>query len=128
QSEEAGGQARASRRQQGRRHGSAGGGRPPASPREARGPAGRQRQDPGMVLAGGRGAPRGEQTERPQEVHAAPAPRARQFVMFARFTPQAREAMVLAQEESARLGYPWLGTEHLLLGLLRQPGPAASNV
>ena len=48
--------------------------------------------------------------------------------MFARFTPQAREAMVLAQEESARLRHPWLGTEHLLLGLLRQPGTAASNV
>jgi ATP-dependent Clp protease ATP-binding subunit ClpA len=48
--------------------------------------------------------------------------------MFARFTPHAREAMVLAQEESARLRHPWLGTEHLLLGLLRQPGTAASNV
>jgi len=48
--------------------------------------------------------------------------------MFARFTPQAREAMVLAQEESARLGYPWLGTEHLLLGLLRQPGTTPSSV
>jgi ATP-dependent Clp protease ATP-binding subunit ClpA len=48
--------------------------------------------------------------------------------MFARFTPQARQAVVLAQEESARLGYPWLGTEHLLLGLLRQPGTPASNV
>jgi ATP-dependent Clp protease ATP-binding subunit ClpA len=48
--------------------------------------------------------------------------------MFARFSPKAREAMILAQEESARLRYPWLGTEHLLLGLLRQPGTAASNV
>lgn len=47
--------------------------------------------------------------------------------MFARFTPQAREAMVLAQEASARLRYPWLGTEHLLLGLLRQPGTPASR-
>ena len=48
--------------------------------------------------------------------------------MFARFTPQAKEAMVLAQEESARLRYPWLGTEHLLLALLRQPGTAVTNV
>jgi ATP-dependent Clp protease ATP-binding subunit ClpA len=48
--------------------------------------------------------------------------------MFARFTHQAKEAMVLAQEESARLRYPWLGTEHLLLGLLRQPGTAPTNV
>jgi len=48
--------------------------------------------------------------------------------MFVRFTQTARQAMVLAQEESARLRYPWLGTEHLLLGLLRQPGTVATNV
>jgi hypothetical protein len=48
--------------------------------------------------------------------------------MFARFTQQAREAMVLAQEESARLRYPWLGTEHLLLGLLRQSGTTPTIV
>jgi ATP-dependent Clp protease ATP-binding subunit ClpA len=40
--------------------------------------------------------------------------------MFARFTEQAHEAMTLANSESTRLGHPWLGTEHLLLGLLRQ--------
>jgi ATP-dependent Clp protease ATP-binding subunit ClpA len=48
--------------------------------------------------------------------------------MFARFTPEAREAMTLAREESARLRYPWLGTEHLLLGLLRQPSTVAAKV
>jgi len=48
--------------------------------------------------------------------------------MFARFTEQARDSMVLAQEEAGRLGHPWLGTEHLLLGLLRQPGTPASSV
>jgi ATP-dependent Clp protease ATP-binding subunit ClpA len=48
--------------------------------------------------------------------------------MFARFTAQASEAMVLAREESARLRYPWLGTEHLLLGLLRQRSTVATNV
>lgn len=47
---------------------------------------------------------------------------------FARFTEQAREAMVLAQEEAARLGHPWLGTEHLLLGLLRQQDARARRV
>jgi ATP-dependent Clp protease ATP-binding subunit ClpA len=40
--------------------------------------------------------------------------------MFARFTDEARQAMVLAQEQAARLHYPWLGTEHLLLGILQQ--------
>ncbi len=47
--------------------------------------------------------------------------------MFARFTPQAREAMVLAQEESARLRHPWRDRASAP-GLLRQPGTAASNV
>jgi ATP-dependent Clp protease ATP-binding subunit ClpA len=48
--------------------------------------------------------------------------------MLARFTPNAKEAMILAQEESARLRYPWLGTEHLLLGLLRQRSTVATKV
>ena len=48
--------------------------------------------------------------------------------MFARFTDQAREAVVFAQEEAARLGHQWLGTEHLLLGLLRRPDTSAGRV
>ncbi len=48
--------------------------------------------------------------------------------MFARFTHQAREAVALAQEEAARLRHPWLGTEHLLLALLRRPDTSASRV
>jgi ATP-dependent Clp protease ATP-binding subunit ClpA len=48
--------------------------------------------------------------------------------MFARFTPEAREAVVLAQEEAVRLGHPWLGTEHLLLALLHQPESRAKVV
>lgn len=48
--------------------------------------------------------------------------------MFARFTAEAREAVVLAQEEAARLRHPWLGTEHLLLGLLRQPEEQVKHV
>jgi ATP-dependent Clp protease ATP-binding subunit ClpA len=47
---------------------------------------------------------------------------------FARFTEEAREAFVLAQEEAARLRHPWLGTEHLLLGLLRRPDSRAGRV
>jgi ATP-dependent Clp protease ATP-binding subunit ClpA len=38
--------------------------------------------------------------------------------MFERFTPSAREVLVLAQEEAGRLGHNYIGTEHLLLGLL----------
>jgi ATP-dependent Clp protease ATP-binding subunit ClpA len=48
--------------------------------------------------------------------------------MFARFTAEAREAVVFAQEEAARLRHPWLGTEHLLLGLLRRTDTPASRV
>jgi ATP-dependent Clp protease ATP-binding subunit ClpA len=46
--------------------------------------------------------------------------------MFERFTEQARESVVLAQEESRRLRHGYIGTEHLLLGLLGiQDGAAA---
>lgn len=48
--------------------------------------------------------------------------------MFERFSAQAREALVLAQAEASRLRHPWLGTEHLLLALLRQPGTPASRL
>jgi prophage maintenance system killer protein len=44
---------------------------------------------------------------------------------FARFTDQARRAMVAAQEEARLLNHNYLGTEHLLLGLLREGGVAA---
>jgi len=47
--------------------------------------------------------------------------------MFARLTSQAREAMVLAREESGRLRHPWVGTEHLLLALLRQQDTRAGS-
>jgi len=38
--------------------------------------------------------------------------------MFERFTDRARRVVVLAQEESQRLSHNYIGTEHLLLGLL----------
>ena len=38
--------------------------------------------------------------------------------MFERFTDQARRVVVVAQEESALLGHDYIGTEHILLGLL----------
>ncbi|HEY2313010.1 MAG TPA: Clp protease N-terminal domain-containing protein, partial [Streptosporangiaceae bacterium] len=46
--------------------------------------------------------------------------------MFERFTDRARRVVVLAQEESQRLSHNYIGTEHLLLGLLaEQEGVAA---
>jgi ATP-dependent Clp protease ATP-binding subunit ClpA len=38
--------------------------------------------------------------------------------MFERFTHSARQVVVLAQAEARRLDHTWIGTEHLLLGLL----------
>ncbi|WP_283132860.1 Clp protease N-terminal domain-containing protein [Rhizohabitans arisaemae] len=38
--------------------------------------------------------------------------------MFERFTDQARRVVVLAQEEARQYGHTYIGTEHLLLGIL----------
>jgi ATP-dependent Clp protease ATP-binding subunit ClpA len=40
--------------------------------------------------------------------------------MFERFTQEARQVVVWAQEEARSLGHNYIGTEHVLLGLLRQ--------
>src|SRR5271165_6498879 len=45
--------------------------------------------------------------------------------MFERFTNRARHAVVLAQEEARRLQHNYIGTEHVLLGLLGEPGGVA---
>ena len=41
--------------------------------------------------------------------------------MFERFTNNARHTVVLAQEEARRLQHNYIGTEHVLLGLLGEP-------
>lgn len=46
--------------------------------------------------------------------------------MFERFTGDARQVVVLAQDEARQLCHHYIGTEHLLLGLLAESrGPAA---
>jgi ATP-dependent Clp protease ATP-binding subunit ClpA len=40
--------------------------------------------------------------------------------MFERFTDQARRVVVLAQEEARLLGHGYIGTEHILLGMLAE--------
>ena len=45
--------------------------------------------------------------------------------MFERFTERAREVLVVAQSEARELQHNFLGTEHLLLGLLQGEGVAA---
>jgi ATP-dependent Clp protease ATP-binding subunit ClpA len=45
---------------------------------------------------------------------------ARRQAMFQRFTDRARRVVVLAQEEASRLDHNYIGTEHLLLGLISE--------
>jgi len=40
--------------------------------------------------------------------------------MFERFSDEARRAVVLAQQEARRLNHDYIGTEHILLGLLHE--------
>jgi ATP-dependent Clp protease ATP-binding subunit ClpC len=40
--------------------------------------------------------------------------------VFERFTERARQVVVFAQDEARRLGHGYIGTEHLLLGILRE--------
>ncbi len=44
--------------------------------------------------------------------------------MFERFQGPAREVVSLAEHEARALGHDYIGTEHFLLGLLREPGVA----
>jgi ATP-dependent Clp protease ATP-binding subunit ClpA len=48
--------------------------------------------------------------------------------MFERFTDQARRVVVLAQEEARGLHHDYIGTEHILLGLLSAEGSVAARV
>ncbi|MDQ6805374.1 MAG: hypothetical protein M3065_10510 [Actinomycetota bacterium] len=48
--------------------------------------------------------------------------------MFERFTEEARQVVVLAQDTARELKHHYIGTEHLLLGLLRQEEGIAAQV
>jgi Clp amino terminal domain, pathogenicity island component/UvrB/uvrC motif len=47
--------------------------------------------------------------------------------MFQRFTDRARRVVVLAQEEARMLDHEYVGTEHILLGLIREDGGVAAQ-
>jgi hypothetical protein len=64
--------------------------------------------------SGGEGSGASEGSTSPE--HGSPVPSA--GPVFERFTPAARRAIVLAQEEARRRRDPAIGTEHLLLGLI----------
>src|ERR1700751_5265105 len=48
--------------------------------------------------------------------------------MFERFTEPARQVVALAQEEARTLKHNYIGTEHILLGLLREEEGLAARV
>src|ERR687889_401182 len=48
--------------------------------------------------------------------------------MFERFTDRARKVMALANQEAQRFNHNYIGTEHLLLGLLREHDGVAAQV
>ena len=47
---------------------------------------------------------------------------------FERFTDRARTVMALANIEARRLGHEYVGTEHMLLGLVREEAGVAAHV
>ncbi|MBP2649555.1 MAG: clpC [Firmicutes bacterium] len=47
--------------------------------------------------------------------------------MLNRFTERARKVLVLAQQEAGRLGHRYIGTEHLLLGLVHEGDGVAAK-
>ena len=46
------------------------------------------------------------------------------MAFFARFTERAQRALLAAQKEAASMRRNYVGTEHLLLGIMRDPGKA----
>jgi ATP-dependent Clp protease ATP-binding subunit ClpC len=48
--------------------------------------------------------------------------------MFERFTDRARRVVVLAQEEARMRNHSFIGTEHILLGLIREGDGVAAQV
>src|SRR2546421_6813788 len=48
-------------------------------------------------------------------------------MMFERFTDRARRVVVLAQEEARMLNHGYIGTEHILLGLIHEGGGVAAK-
>ena len=47
---------------------------------------------------------------------------------FEKFSERARRVLSLAQEEAQRFNHNYIGTEHVLLGLVREPEGTAAKV
>lgn len=47
---------------------------------------------------------------------------------FEKFTGRARRVLMIAQEDAQRHNHNYVGTEHILLGLLREPEGLAARI
>lgn len=47
---------------------------------------------------------------------------------FNKFTKEAQHSLVVAQEEAKKMGIPYIGTEHLLLGIMKSDQSLGSNI
>ena len=48
--------------------------------------------------------------------------------MFERFTDRARKVMALANQEAQRFNHEYIGTEHILLGLVKEGSGVGATV
>ena len=67
--------------------------------------------------------PGARRTRRPPEIGKGASKE-----LFERFTERARQVVVLAQDEARALKHNYIGTEHILLGLLREEEGLAARV
>src|SRR3954447_14300242 len=51
-----------------------------------------------------------------------------EFTVYSRFTDRARKVMQLANQEAQRFNHEYIGTEHILLGLIEEGAGVAANV
>jgi len=51
-----------------------------------------------------------------------------EVIMFERFTDRARKVMALANQEAQRFNHEYIGTEHILLGLVKEASGVGANV
>src|SRR5712691_3791903 len=64
----------------------------------------------------------------PRRRRAASTRQPRRNGMYERFTDRARKVMQLANQEAQRFNHEYIGTEHVLLGLVKEGSGVAANV
>ena len=79
------------------------------------------------------GGPAPQRLPAPAHGSQTPAPaqqrgRSKENTMFERFTDRARKVMALANQEAQRFNHEYIGTEHILLGLVKEGSGVGANV